>query len=150
MVTQLSVAPNGAQDRMSLGAGYPILGVGYMTTTETNKLIGEIDRRFNAVCWDMDRLYRFYSLGGIMVPLLENECPPVREIPIFNGQNTNFAWSQNCEHDLKVFNDLWNEKETQNQVYLNHFINGNKFYKGSFNFTRNDKVLLFKDKEKDG
>ena len=149
MVTQVSVAPNGTYDRMGLGDGEPVLGIGPLTTTENNNLIGGIDRRFNAVCWDMDRLYRFYSLGGIMVPLSEEECPVVRERPVKGGTNTNFAWTQNAAHDLGLFHQLWNKKSTDKEIYLNYFKGKNEFHKGSFNFIRSDKVLLFKDGDTD-
>ena len=84
-----------------------------------------------------------------MVPLSEEECPVVRERPVRGGTNTNFAWTQNAAHDLGLFHQLWNKKSTDKEIYLNYFKGKNEFHKGSFDFIRSDKVLLFKDGDTD-
>jgi len=141
MVTQMSKAPNGSWDRMGLSNGEPALGIGPFTTIENDKLIGKIDSRFNSVCWDMDRLYRFYSLGGIMIPLSEDECPIVKER--IKG-NVNYAWALNNKNDLNVFNNLWEKRTSNNEIILNYYDGTNTFKKGLFEYSRiEDKIESF-------
>ena len=138
MVTQLSIAPNGEYDRMAIKDGDPLLGIGPLTTVENNNLIGGIDKRFNSVCWDMDRVYRFYALGGIIIPLPESECPLVKERSL--DENVNYAWSQHHNKDMQTFNDLWVSKKTNNKIITNYYNGNNTFLEGTFSYERTDNV----------
>ena len=146
MVTQMSIGPGGSWDRMGLADGEPALGIGPLTTIKNDKLVGKIDGRFNSVCWDMDRLYRFYSLGGIMIILTEDECPPVKER---GGKNVNYAWSQHHQNDLKVLNQLWQKSEPKGDIFLNYWNGLNSFERGSFKYSRIEDTISSFTQEKE-
>ena len=145
MITQISIQVDGSYDFMALEQKGPVTGIGPFTTMENSKKIGTLDKRFNSVCWDMDRVYRFYAMGGIMRPLQENEVPPVRERP--DGQNT--QWTKYSKVDFSIFQSFWNKtKKGHGWVATCEMINGkNYFDEGLFYYERNCPVEKYTDEE---
>ncbi len=145
MITQMSQQPNGAYDFMALEQKGPVTGIGPFTTMENSKKIGTLDKRFSSVCWDMDRVYRFYSMGGIMRPLQEDEVPLVKERS--DGGST--QWSTYRETDFSLFESFWNKIEKgYGWVAICEMIdNKNHFDEGLFYYERNCPVEKYTDEE---
>lgn len=145
MITQISIQVDGSYDFMALEQNGPVTGIGPFTTMENSKKIGTLDKRFSSVCWDMDRVYRFYSMGGIMRPLQENQVPAVRERP--DGQNT--QWNTYSKSDFELFRSLWDKvEEGTGKVATCEMIEGkNYFGENKFFFKRNCPIDEYTNEE---
>ena len=147
MITPRSRHQSGNYDLMAPHNGGPLLGTAPFTTTENNKKIGGIDKRFYSVCWDMDRVYRFYQMGGIMIPLLEKECPAICERPQGAG-----LWGQYANHDLNVLKEYWGpilEDQIDGiEIFSSSMVGGeNKTTKKKFVFSRRESPLQYNNEE---
>jgi hypothetical protein len=49
------------------------------TEIETSKRIGGIDKNFQAIYWDCDRMLRAHAMGGKIIIANLDEMPPTRE-----------------------------------------------------------------------
>lgn len=70
---------SGFENLMAWKNGGPTLLVTNFTEMDTSKKIGGIDRRFEAIYWDCDRMLRAHEMGGKVVVGLPEELPPIRE-----------------------------------------------------------------------
>jgi hypothetical protein len=85
--------------RMMSNQNMPLLPVcGFLFTASHHK-IGGIDRRFQAVLWDVDLYQRFIWAGGKTI-LLENHV--IHEL----GDESRM-WQRNAPHDMPILENIW-------------------------------------------
>ena len=102
LVGPLCLTSSGMENLIATHPGGPTLLGAAFTTVETSKKIGGIDKRFNGVFWDCDRMLRVHESGGTIIYASDKEINPTREV-----EHTPGLYVRHKNHDRVLLDGLW-------------------------------------------
>tara|TARA_R110000851_G_scaffold15244_1_gene50539 strand:+ start:1425 stop:2219 length:795 start_codon:yes stop_codon:yes gene_type:complete len=106
LVGPICLVQNGMENLMAWKDGGPTLLVTNFTEIKTSKKIGGIDRRFEAIYWDCDRIMRVHEMGGKVVVGSSEQLVPIQEREHVPG-----LYSKYQKTDKTFLDILWSVTE---------------------------------------
>ena len=81
----------------------PLVPLFQIMKKETAEKVGGLDKRFQAIYWDLDRLLRFHALGNIDFRVREDIR--ISEVPAY--KNSDGLYAKYGKVDMKLLKDIW-------------------------------------------